>query len=123
MDIDWTVFSPNPDLQADVAALERSLEEERERCRAERQRRKALHNALVVTTRFLKTSPKVIKVNGKTAGRPSLPLFVLAAGVEGEHQSSLQGATASTLRLRPVVHLWIQVGQRMIRRGNINNWV
>ncbi|XP_049445362.1 kinesin-like protein KIF25 [Epinephelus fuscoguttatus] len=34
-------------LQAGVAALERSLEEERERCRAERQRRKELHNALV----------------------------------------------------------------------------
>ncbi|KAM4522245.1 kinesin-like protein KIF25 [Odontesthes bonariensis] len=35
------------DLQARVAALEHSLEEERERCRAERQRRKELHNALV----------------------------------------------------------------------------
>ncbi|XP_029318529.1 kinesin-like protein KIF25 isoform X2 [Cottoperca gobio] len=35
------------DLQAGVAALERSLEEERERCRAERQRRKELHNTLV----------------------------------------------------------------------------
>ncbi|XP_034756096.1 kinesin-like protein KIF25 [Etheostoma cragini] len=34
-------------LKAGVAALERSLEEERERCRAERQRRKELHNALV----------------------------------------------------------------------------
>ncbi|XP_033998945.1 kinesin-like protein KIF25 [Trematomus bernacchii] len=35
------------DLQAVVSALERSLEEERERCRAERQRRKELHNTLV----------------------------------------------------------------------------
>ncbi|XP_063758480.1 kinesin-like protein KIF25 isoform X2 [Eleginops maclovinus] len=35
------------DLQAVVATLERSLEEERERCRAERQRRKELHNTLV----------------------------------------------------------------------------
>ncbi|CAJ1078432.1 kinesin-like protein KIF25 [Xyrichtys novacula] len=35
------------DLQAHVSALERSLEEERERCRAERQRRKNLHNTLV----------------------------------------------------------------------------
>ncbi|KAM9703591.1 kinesin-like protein KIF25 isoform 2-T2 [Menidia menidia] len=35
------------DLQAHVAALERSLEEERERCTAERQRRKELHNTLV----------------------------------------------------------------------------
>ncbi|XP_074541745.1 kinesin-like protein KIF25 [Halichoeres trimaculatus] len=34
-------------LQAHVAALERSLEEEKERCRAERQRRKDLHNTLV----------------------------------------------------------------------------
>ncbi|XP_020488500.2 kinesin-like protein KIF25 [Labrus bergylta] len=34
-------------LQAHVAALERSLEEEREKCRAERQRRKDLHNTLV----------------------------------------------------------------------------
>ncbi|XP_041660637.1 kinesin-like protein KIF25 isoform X2 [Cheilinus undulatus] len=34
-------------LQAHVAVLERSLEEERERCRAERQRRKDLHNRLV----------------------------------------------------------------------------
>ncbi|XP_070705908.1 kinesin-like protein KIF25 [Pempheris klunzingeri] len=34
-------------LQAHVAALERSLEEEKERCRAERQRRKELHNTLV----------------------------------------------------------------------------
>ncbi|CAK6961930.1 kinesin-like protein KIF25 [Scomber scombrus] len=35
------------DLQARVAALERSLEEERERCRAERHRRKELHNTVV----------------------------------------------------------------------------
>nr|XP_019953321.1 PREDICTED: kinesin-like protein KIF25 isoform X1 [Paralichthys olivaceus] len=35
------------DLQARVAALERSLEEEKERCRAERQRRKELHNTVV----------------------------------------------------------------------------
>ncbi|KAL3052482.1 hypothetical protein OYC64_005097 [Pagothenia borchgrevinki] len=35
------------DLQAVVSALERSLEDERERCRAERQRRKELHNTLV----------------------------------------------------------------------------
>ncbi|XP_069014333.1 kinesin-like protein KIF25 [Embiotoca jacksoni] len=35
------------DLQAHVAALERSLEEERERCRAEKQKRKELHNMLV----------------------------------------------------------------------------
>ncbi|XP_018550041.1 kinesin-like protein KIF25 [Lates calcarifer] len=34
-------------LQARVAALERSLEEEKERCGAERQRRKELHNTLV----------------------------------------------------------------------------
>lgn len=34
-------------LQARVAALERSLEEERENCRAERQKRKELHNMLV----------------------------------------------------------------------------
>ncbi|KAK2856217.1 hypothetical protein Q5P01_004952 [Channa striata] len=35
------------DLQARVEALEHSLEEEKERCRAERQRRKELHNTLV----------------------------------------------------------------------------
>ncbi|XP_067338107.1 kinesin-like protein KIF25 [Channa argus] len=35
------------DLQARVEALERTLEEEKERCRAERQRRKELHNILV----------------------------------------------------------------------------
>ncbi|XP_062267802.1 kinesin-like protein KIF25 [Platichthys flesus] len=35
------------DLQARVAALERSLEEEKERCRAERQRRQELHNTVV----------------------------------------------------------------------------
>ncbi|XP_067428727.1 kinesin-like protein KIF25 isoform X1 [Thunnus thynnus] len=34
-------------LQARVEALERSLEEERERCRAERQRRRELHNTVV----------------------------------------------------------------------------
>ncbi|KAM3602629.1 uncharacterized protein V6R79_007710 [Siganus canaliculatus] len=34
-------------LKAQVAALERSLEEERERCKAERQRRKELHNTVV----------------------------------------------------------------------------
>eukprot|EP00066_Takifugu_rubripes_P021206 XP_011610472.1 PREDICTED: kinesin-like protein KIF25 [Takifugu rubripes] len=34
-------------LQANVAALERSLADEKERCNAERQRRKELHNALV----------------------------------------------------------------------------
>ncbi|KAM3861100.1 kinesin-like protein KIF25 [Diretmus argenteus] len=34
-------------LQAHVEALERSLEEEKERCRAERQRRRELHNAVV----------------------------------------------------------------------------
>ncbi|XP_076129259.1 kinesin-like protein KIF25 [Alosa pseudoharengus] len=34
-------------LQAQVGALERSLEEEKERCRTERQRRRLLHNALV----------------------------------------------------------------------------
>ncbi|TKS75622.1 Kinesin-like protein KIF25 [Collichthys lucidus] len=34
-------------LQAQVEALQRSLEEEKERCRAERQRRKELHNTLV----------------------------------------------------------------------------
>ncbi|XP_030261933.1 kinesin-like protein KIF25 [Sparus aurata] len=34
-------------LQAHVAALEHSLEEERERCRAERQRRKELHNTVM----------------------------------------------------------------------------
>ncbi|KAK2890151.1 hypothetical protein Q8A73_018451 [Channa argus] len=38
------------DLQARVEALERTLEEEKERCRAERQRRKELHNILVVRT-------------------------------------------------------------------------
>lgn len=38
------------DLQAHVAALEHSLEEERERCRAERQRRKELHNTVMVRT-------------------------------------------------------------------------
>ncbi|XP_071368205.1 kinesin-like protein KIF25 [Centroberyx affinis] len=34
-------------LQARVAALERSLEEEKQRCRAERQRRRELHNTVV----------------------------------------------------------------------------
>ncbi|KAM4529544.1 kinesin-like protein KIF25 [Fundulus diaphanus] len=34
-------------LQARVAALERSLDEERERCREEKQKRKEIHNALV----------------------------------------------------------------------------
>ncbi|XP_039982090.1 kinesin-like protein KIF25 isoform X2 [Xiphias gladius] len=34
-------------LQAHIAAVERSLEEEKERCKAERQRRKELHNTLV----------------------------------------------------------------------------
>lgn len=37
-----------PGLQAEVAALQRSLEEERERYKTERSRRKELHNALVV---------------------------------------------------------------------------
>jgi len=46
-----------PDLQARVAALEHSLEEERERCRAERQRRKELHNALVVRRDVLMQEP------------------------------------------------------------------
>lgn len=38
------------ELRANVAALERSLADEKERCSAERQRRKELHNALVVRT-------------------------------------------------------------------------
>lgn len=37
-----------PDLRAHVSSLERSLEEERERCKMERKRRKELHNTLVV---------------------------------------------------------------------------
>lgn len=36
-----------PNLQARVEALERSLEEEKERCRVEKQRRRELHNTLV----------------------------------------------------------------------------
>lgn len=43
-------------------------------------------------------------------------IFILcfAAGVEREHQGSLQGATSSPLWLRPVLHLWIMVGQHTI---------
>ncbi|XP_031437128.1 kinesin-like protein KIF25 [Clupea harengus] len=36
-------------MQVQASALERSLEEEKERCRTERQRRRLLHNALVVS--------------------------------------------------------------------------
>lgn len=48
----WTEIShfSCAELQANVAALERSLADEKERCSAERQRRKELHNALVVRT-------------------------------------------------------------------------
>ncbi|KAM8832245.1 kinesin-like protein KIF25 isoform 2-T2 [Spinachia spinachia] len=49
-------------LQADVAALERLLEEEKEKCSAERQRRKELHNALVVTTDLLPAECSETKV-------------------------------------------------------------
>ncbi|XP_077949455.1 kinesin-like protein KIF25 isoform X1 [Gasterosteus aculeatus] len=77
-------------LQADVAALERSLEEERERCRAERQRRKALHNALVVTTRFLKTSPKELRGNIRVhcRVRPLLPFDYVPSSTSGSRPMS-----------------------------------
>ena len=37
-----------PGLQSHMAALERDLVEEKERCRAEKQRRREIHNTLVV---------------------------------------------------------------------------
>lgn len=48
-----------PDLQARVSSLERSLEEERERCKLERKRRKELHNTLVVREQEIDRVPCV----------------------------------------------------------------
>jgi len=84
-----------PDLQASVAALERSLEEERERCRAESQRRKELHNALVVRT-DLKCQKKIDTTVASDI-LTFIAILCVAPGVEREHPSSLQGATTSTL--------------------------
>ncbi|KAM9797823.1 kinesin-like protein KIF25 [Neosynchiropus ocellatus] len=58
-------------LQERVAALERSLEEERERCRAERERRKELHNTVVELRGNIRVHCRV---------RPVLPFDRVQAG-------------------------------------------
>lgn len=80
------------ELQAHVAALERSLVEEKERCSAERQRRKELHNTLVVRTDSCPPGDMSAYLTGV-----ALFSFTPPAGVEREHQGSLQGASGSTL--------------------------
>ncbi|KAK9531536.1 hypothetical protein VZT92_010955 [Zoarces viviparus] len=67
------------DLQAGVAALERSLEEERERCRAERQRRKELHNALVELRGNIRVHCRV---------RPLLPFDHVQSSTSGSRPMS-----------------------------------
>ncbi|XP_037305329.2 kinesin-like protein KIF25 [Pungitius pungitius] len=66
-------------LQADVAALERSLEEEREKCRAERQRRKELHNTLVELRGNIRVHCRV---------RPLLPFDFVPSSTCGSRPTS-----------------------------------
>ncbi|XP_070843578.1 kinesin-like protein KIF25 [Chaetodon trifascialis] len=66
-------------LQAHVAALERSLEEERERCRAERQRRKELHNTLVELRGNIRVHCRV---------RPVLPFDHVQSSTSGSWPAS-----------------------------------
>lgn len=112
-----------PDLQAHVASLERSLEEERERCKMERKRRKELHNTLVVREQEIGH----VLMNHFRVFFTTLSLISwLAAGVKRKHQGSLQGASSSALWPHPVVLLWIRVRQRMINHWQHeiiwNNW-
>ncbi|XP_041815310.1 kinesin-like protein KIF25 [Chelmon rostratus] len=67
------------DLQAHVAALERSLEVEKERCRAERQRRKELHNALVELRGNIRVHCRV---------RPVLPFDYVQSSTSGSWPAS-----------------------------------
>lgn len=113
-----------PDLQAHVLSLERSLEEERERCKMERKRRKELHNTLVVREQDL---DHVLNMNHLRVSFMTLSLISwFAAGVKRKHQGSLQGASSSALWPHPADLLWIRVRQRMINRWQHeiiwNNW-
>ncbi|XP_051264617.1 kinesin-like protein KIF25 [Dicentrarchus labrax] len=66
-------------LQAHVEALERSLEEEKERCRAERQRRKELHNTLVELRGNIRVHCRV---------RPVLPFDHVQSSTSGSGPAS-----------------------------------
>ncbi|XP_044025713.1 kinesin-like protein KIF25 isoform X2 [Siniperca chuatsi] len=66
-------------LQARVAALERSLEEERERCRAERQRRKELHNTVVELRGNIRVHCRL---------RPVLPFDHIQSSTSGSRPAS-----------------------------------
>ncbi|KAI3363723.1 hypothetical protein L3Q82_001343 [Scortum barcoo] len=66
-------------LKAHVAALERSLEEEKERCRAERQRRKELHNTVVELRGNIRVHCRV---------RPVLPFDHVQSSTSGSGPAS-----------------------------------
>ncbi|XP_022626146.1 kinesin-like protein KIF25 isoform X1 [Seriola dumerili] len=66
-------------LQAHVAGLERSLEEEKEKCRAERQRRKELHNTLVELRGNIRVHCRV---------RPVLPFDHIQSSTSGSGPAS-----------------------------------
>ncbi|KAM9339655.1 kinesin-like protein KIF25 [Symphorus nematophorus] len=66
-------------LQIHVAALERSLEEEKERCRTERQRRKELHNTLVELRGNIRVHCRV---------RPVLPFDHFQSSISGSGPAS-----------------------------------
>ncbi|XP_042359861.1 kinesin-like protein KIF25 [Plectropomus leopardus] len=66
-------------LEGSVAALERSLEEEREKCKAERQRRKELHNALVELRGNIRVHCRV---------RPVLPFDHVQSSTSGSRPAS-----------------------------------
>lgn len=98
----WTVSSSHfismcsacPALQAQVAALEHSLEEERERCRTERQRRKELHNSLVVRRQWNKDTSDTHRSSGGLILRVSVFLLRL---------QELRGNIRVHCRVRPVL--------------------
>lgn len=92
------------ELQAHAAALEHSLVDERERCNAERQKRKELHNTLVVRTDYRPS------MSGYLTGNDAFS-FTPSAGVKREHQGSLQGASSSALWSCPILFLRIQVSK------------
>ncbi|XP_059212714.1 kinesin-like protein KIF25 [Centropristis striata] len=73
-------------LQAGVAALERSLEEEKERCRAERQRRKELHNTLVELRGNIRVHCRV---------RPVLPFDHVHSTTSGSRPASSEEAVSA----------------------------
>ncbi|XP_053737445.1 kinesin-like protein KIF25 [Synchiropus splendidus] len=79
-------------LQERVAALESSLEEERERCRAERERRKELHNTVVELRGNIRVHCRV---------RPVLPFDHVQAGA-GASEEVIHAVSDDTLLVNPL---------------------